>query len=230
MPRAIGRLGAGACTMVSQHLQASFGRVWRITRKLPGIHSSCSATSSPNWHSAPSHVGQTSGCGLYTRSSRGRCSGSGLRAALVRGALSAGGRSRSASPSVACRSSSCNSSCSIWWSSFSDLRPNCMRRSLAIISFRCSISTSVVVSCARSPDTSSSCAAMATSRSRTICSAANSNAFRASMSLGRSAELSMGQVYARAPTFTRPIVVARCAPAGANRCLRAASTVGPASA
>jgi len=49
---------------------------------------------------------------------------------------------------VASSSSSRNSSCSIWRSNFSDLRPNCMRRSLAISSFKCSISLSREVSCA----------------------------------------------------------------------------------
>ena len=47
----------------------------------------------------------------------------------------------------ASRSSSFSSSCSICRSTFSDLRPNCMRRSLAISSFRCSISCSRESNC-----------------------------------------------------------------------------------
>ena len=54
-----------------------------------------------------------------------------------------------ASARLASRSSSFNSSCSICRSTFSDLRPNCMRCSLAISSFRCSISWSRESSCSR---------------------------------------------------------------------------------
>ena len=85
-----------------------------------------------------------------------------------------------ASASSACRSSSCSSSCSIWWSSFSDLRPNCMRRSLAITSFKMlDLGVRVVVQLRFQA---------AADRARRV---ASSNAFRASMSLGRSAALSM---------------------------------------
>ena len=48
---------------------------------------------------------------------------------------------------LASNSSSRNSNCSICRSSFSDLRPNCMRRSLAISSFSRSISSSREASC-----------------------------------------------------------------------------------
>jgi hypothetical protein len=48
MPRLIGRLGAGACTIAVQQPQASVGRTWRMTRKLAGTNSSCSDTSSPS--------------------------------------------------------------------------------------------------------------------------------------------------------------------------------------
>lgn len=57
-----------------------------------------------------------------------------------------------------------------------------------------------------------------------VCLPTRSNALRASMSLGRSAELRMGQVYASAPTFTTPTSVAWCEPVGASLCLRVAST------
>jgi hypothetical protein len=62
-----------------------------------------------------------------------------------------GDRRRLRRPRIFCghrfSSSSRSSSCSIWRSSFSDLRPNCSRRSLAISSFKCSILLSRETSC-----------------------------------------------------------------------------------
>src|SRR5208282_5652469 len=46
-PRSIGSVGIGACTMVSQDRQLSFGRRWRITLKLEGTYSSTSRSSWP---------------------------------------------------------------------------------------------------------------------------------------------------------------------------------------
>src|ERR1700731_2769911 len=52
--------GAGASTTRSQPLHANFGRTWRMTLKLSGTYSSCSATSSPNWRRVPPQPGQQS--------------------------------------------------------------------------------------------------------------------------------------------------------------------------
>ena len=54
----MGRLGAAACAMWSQHVHASFGRTWRITRKLAGTYSSCSEMSSPSCFIGPPHAVQ----------------------------------------------------------------------------------------------------------------------------------------------------------------------------
>ena len=146
MPRSIGRLGASACTMRSQHAQANFGRTCRITLKRAGTYSRISETSSPRCFSSPPQSGQAFCFGGYFRTSRGRCSGSGRRAgfaAFVAGAATDGACKGAAfSACVASSSSSRSSNCSISRSSFSDLRPNCSRRSLAINSFKCSISAS----------------------------------------------------------------------------------------
>lgn len=47
MPRAIGQLAAGACTMQSQQVQPSFGRRRRIPLQLVGTYSIISEMSSP---------------------------------------------------------------------------------------------------------------------------------------------------------------------------------------
>ena len=67
------------------------------------------------------------------------------------------------------------------------------------------------------------------SRSRTRRSLAGNSAFRASMSLGRSVELSMDRVYASCATFTRLMWDARYVPACVSLCPQAASTTAPAS-
>ncbi|OEZ83368.1 hypothetical protein JAB6_29450 [Janthinobacterium sp. HH104] len=143
------RLG-GSAPALARWRRSSCKRAWgawRITRKLAATYSSCSATSSPKKRSPPPQDGHASAAGRWTFSSRGRCLGSGCVQAccVVPGPFS--GVAFTTSPSSACRFSSCSSSCSIWWSSFSDLRPNCMRRSLAIHSLRCSISVARVFNC-----------------------------------------------------------------------------------
>ena len=128
--------------IVSQRVQHILGRTWRITLKLAGMYSSISETSSPNFESPPPHAEQASPAGICVWVSRGRCSGSGRRFRFRPGVLvlpvgaAAGGRA--ASP--VSNSSSFNSSCSTSRAIFSLLVPNIMRRSLAMISFRCSIS------------------------------------------------------------------------------------------
>ena len=57
-PRSIGRLGAGACTIVWQRAQANLGRTWRMTLKLPGWYFSTSEASWPIWRSPAPHPGQ----------------------------------------------------------------------------------------------------------------------------------------------------------------------------
>ena len=131
MPRSIGRLGASACTMRSQHAQASFGRTCRITLNRAGTYSSISETSSPRCFSSPPQSGHAVCFGGYVRISRGRCSGSGRRAGFAVAFTAETGaadvcEATAFSACVASSSSSRSSSCSIWRSSFSDLRPNCM--------------------------------------------------------------------------------------------------------
>ena len=94
MPRSIGRLGAAACTMRSQHAQASFGRTCRITLNRAGTYSSISETSSPRDFSLPPQSGQASCFGGYFRTSRGRCSGSGFRGRFRRDACNRRDRCR----------------------------------------------------------------------------------------------------------------------------------------
>ena len=130
MPRSIGRLGASACTIRSQHAHASFGRTCRITLNRAGTYSSISETSSPRCFNSPPQSGQAFCFGGYFRVSRGRCSGRGRRAgfaAFATGAATAGVCEGTVfSACVASSSSSRSSNCSISRSSFSDLRPNCM--------------------------------------------------------------------------------------------------------
>jgi hypothetical protein len=154
MPRSIGRLDAGAWTMTSQQAQAFLRRIWQMTLNAASMSSSCSDTSSPSGLSLPPQAAQACSAGSSTRSSRGRCAGSGWRTDLC---LVAAGSDTAAlsgcSPSSASRSSRRVSSCSICRSSFSDLRPNCMRRSLASCSLSCSISSERTLSACSSVDT-----------------------------------------------------------------------------
>src|SRR5258708_27410665 len=60
MLRSIGRLGASACTMRSQHAQASLGRTYWMTLRLAGTYSKISETSSPRCFSLPPQSGQAS--------------------------------------------------------------------------------------------------------------------------------------------------------------------------
>ena len=89
MPRAIGRLGASACTITSHLLQHSFGRTCRITLKLAGTHSSTSETSSPSLFSSEPHAGQPCAAGICVSTSRGRWLGSGRRTGFLTAATAA---------------------------------------------------------------------------------------------------------------------------------------------
>ena len=64
----------------------------------------------------------------------------------------------------------------------------------------------------------------------TTSSWASSSVFKAAMSFGRSAGLSMRPVYARPLSFTRPTLVSKSAPVAANLLPQAASTAAPGSA
>lgn len=64
MPRAIGRLGASACTITSHLVQHIFGRTCRITLKLAGTHSSTSETSSLSLFSSAPQAGQPCAAGM----------------------------------------------------------------------------------------------------------------------------------------------------------------------
>src|SRR5580704_16342106 len=72
--------------------------------------------------------------------SRGRCSGSGRRFRFRRRVLLVGAAAGGRAASPVSNSSSFSSSCSTSRAIFSLLVPNIIRRSLAMISFRCSIS------------------------------------------------------------------------------------------
>ena len=90
-PRSIGSDGIGACTMVSQARQLSFGRTWRITLKLEGTYSSTSRSSWPmRLNTVPPQPGQVQ-AGSWVTVSRGRCAGSGLRTGCLRWRGLAGG-------------------------------------------------------------------------------------------------------------------------------------------
>lgn len=152
--------------MRRQHAQTFLRRMVRMTVNAAAMRPSCSETSSPSGCIWPPHSGQT-GSGSSTCSSRGRCSGSASRE--VRFALAlllpACASRVSATPRLPVRSSSRVSSSAICRSSFSDLRPNCMRLSLSI----CALSRSI-----------------SRSRSARDARASSSKALSASMSSGRS--------------------------------------------
>src|SRR5688572_28761207 len=140
-PRSIGRDGACSCTITSQRVHACLGRTIRMTLKCAGTYSSISATSSPNPLSVPPQSGQIVSFGSCVWVSRGKCAGRGFRFDDRRslcGSAASDWVSRSAC--AVSKSSSRNSNCSICWPSFSELRPNCIRLSFAISSFRFSIS------------------------------------------------------------------------------------------
>jgi hypothetical protein len=108
------------------------------------MRSNTSETSSPNLRSSPPQSGHVFCFGRWVRTSRGRCAGSGRRDDRAAGSTLVifSGIAATISASFCCSASSRSSSCSICRSSFSDERPNCMRRSLAINNFNCSISLS----------------------------------------------------------------------------------------
>src|SRR5204862_1400188 len=141
IPRSIGRDWACACTILSQHAQASLGRTVRITLKRTGSSSSVSQTSSPNALSSLPQSGQASSRGAIVQVSRGRCSGK------TRGAFGAAAElfeffaaTHESCASVASSSSTHNSSCSICRARFSLFWPNCIRRNFKISSFSDAIS------------------------------------------------------------------------------------------
>src|SRR5665213_4394980 len=109
--------------------------------------------------------GQAS-AGEWITVSRGRCSGKGLRTGLR-----AGGRGTTAAGvdrgALASASSTSSSSCAMRSPSFSEERPNCMRRSRAISSL--SLSTQVR-RCTNSCWPASSCASRACNASSRLCS------------------------------------------------------------
>ena len=151
-PRAIGCVGAGGCTMVSQVRQASRSRTCTTTFHRAGTRSSVSVASSPSLRNfVPEQHGQTVGAGC-TRRWRGRCSGKGRRA----GFLVVAGDSAVADPAASdaisafalssatfsTSSASCSSSRSRNLTLRSDEAPNVSRFILAMVSFRLAISAS----------------------------------------------------------------------------------------
>jgi len=142
MPRSIGRVGAGACTIVSQLAQASLGRTWRIILKLTDSSSSMSLESSPRCLSLPPQSGQLDSRGIIVCVSRGRCSGNsrrGFGAPAVRPEPDYGVSSEERRAEAASSCSTHNSNCSISFARFSLRLPNCMRRNFRI----CSLSASI---------------------------------------------------------------------------------------
>ena len=141
-PFSIGKFGAGAWMIVSQARQESFGRICLMTFSRAGILSRTSVTSSPSLEKwVPPQPGHTSPAG-WMISSRGRCSGNGLRTGWRRSGL---GRltlefwAALAAPSLSSRSSSRSSSWWIWASSISEDWPNFIRRSLCNCALYCSM-------------------------------------------------------------------------------------------
>ena len=190
-------------------------------------------TSSPRCFSLPPQSGQASCFGKYVRTSRGSCEGSGRRADRAKATAFAMGSGRAAtfSASFCCNASSRSSNCSIWRSNFSDFRPNCMRRSLAISSFSCSISLS--------RDTISSCWEMIRTFSSWGSSASRSGKCRAwtsrcavrhehnSWQINSLSTASHGHLWIVAAYGTPPIdpfqqhrQLCRCQSDGSARCLR----------
>jgi hypothetical protein len=58
-PRATGKDGIGACTILSHVRHEMAGRRWRITSKRPGTYSKISLMSSPTFRIVPPQVGHT---------------------------------------------------------------------------------------------------------------------------------------------------------------------------
>ena len=224
--------------MRSQHAQASFGRTCRITLKRAGTYSNISETSSPRCFNAPPQSGQAVCFGGYFRVSRGRCSGSGRRAGFAAFAAdtAAAGvcEATTFSACVASSSSSRNSNCSISRPSFSDLRPNCIRRSLASSNFKCSISLSREVSCSSFDSSCSRCVRMSTFSSLGFSASRSGRGWLAAAIAANLADflyskIKMGKKN-ETVLLTPPSAARNCAPAAANRSLPAASTTAPASA
>ncbi len=126
--------GAGTCTMRWQHAQLSFGRTWRITLKRAGTYSSTSDTSSPIRASPRRSPGRCSR--RVDHRSRGRCSGNGLRTGLRAGVDDRHGRRlRRAGLELFDEQLELLDALE----SFSEERPNCMRRKRASSSLSRSI-------------------------------------------------------------------------------------------
>ena len=142
-PRSIGSDGIGACTIVSQARQLSFGRTCRITLKLEGTYSSTSRSSSPirlqdGAAAARAGAGRLVDDGLARQMLRQRLADRRPARSRPAGVGELGRRAGSAvlaraSLSAASSSSSpiSSSSCSMSRSSFSEERPNRARRSTA---------------------------------------------------------------------------------------------------
>src|SRR6266446_530136 len=75
MPRSIGRLAAGACTIREQPEQENFGRTYRMTLNCSGTRSRISLTSSPRYRSLPPTWAGTLGRhrGMWHRLARETC-------------------------------------------------------------------------------------------------------------------------------------------------------------
>src|SRR3546814_12427119 len=83
-PRGTTWNGAGGWVTASQSRQENFSRTVWTTFQWRGITSSVSVTYSPSFDSRdPPQAGQAQGAGITT-SSRGRCSGNGLRGGRLR--------------------------------------------------------------------------------------------------------------------------------------------------
>jgi hypothetical protein len=82
-PRSMGRLGASACTIRSQHAQTSFGRTCRISLNRAGTYSRISETSSPRCFNSPPQSWHAICFGEYFPVSRCKCPGRGRRVGFV---------------------------------------------------------------------------------------------------------------------------------------------------
>jgi|HubBroStandDraft_1064217.scaffolds.fasta_scaffold173612_1 hypothetical protein len=79
----MGRLGASACTIRSQHAQTSFGRTCRISLNRAGTYSRISETSSPRCFNSPPQSWHAICFGEYFPVSRCKCPGRGRRVGFV---------------------------------------------------------------------------------------------------------------------------------------------------
>src|SRR5216684_3381032 len=220
IPRAMGRDGAGCCTIREQWPQESLGRTCRMTLKYPGTMSNISEKSSPSWRIALPQSGQLQLDGACTIVSRGRWAGN-ARGARRKGSTrfcggacvesSAGTVSSAATAGGALgKSSNASCNCASVASSRSDDRPNCQRFNRAISANNLAIKASRLAS---------------KSLSASMSSGSGVGVIVTLLNIGYESRLCEEQLRDQGHelfrAFTPHVVVAMFLLAGASRCLRA---------